>query len=228
MANLAEAAMCLDMDEEAVGWLEKLEELEKPYSDLPAYWIELAWKQGRLEDARRQAVAWVQAEPDGLFARDVSAAAAMMVRDVDTAEAEFESLYRDVPEWGLAWMSIDIRAGLAWALLEQGENERAHELLQETLEWLEDARGGLVDQIAALYGSSMVYAMSGDREAALARLQEAVDKGAGGSYWDTALDPRFDNISSDSRFNALMDRMKAEADSMRARVERGEVDLGIG
>jgi hypothetical protein len=41
------------------------------------------------------------------------------------------------------------------------------------------------------------------------------------------MDPRLENISDDPRFTTLLERMKADVDSMRARVERGEVELGI-
>jgi len=227
MANLANAAMCMDMDEEAARWLEMSEELEQPFYALPAYWVGLDLKQGRLEEARMKAVAWSQKEPDDLFARNLNAATALLNREVEAAELEFGSLYRDVPEWGLGWMSADIRTGLAWALLEKGEEERARELLVETRQWLDEAQGGNEDKIGILYGFALVSALSGDNEEALTWLQEAFEEGGGRGYSETAIDPRFDNISDDRRFTALIEQMVADVDSMRVRVERGEVDLGI-
>jgi len=227
LANLADAAMCLDMYQGAVGWLEKMEALEQPFFALPGYRIGLSLNQGRLEDARRGAMAWVTDAPDDLFARALSAMTAMFVRDVDAARAGFESLYRDVPEWGLGWVSTDIRSGLAWALLEEGEEDRAQEILQEIREGMENPRVGPGDEIGALHAAAVVEALSGNREGALARLQEAVDLGGGGGYRETTLDPRFDNISDDPRFEALLERMKADVDSMRVRMERGDVNSGV-
>ena len=228
LVNLADAAMCMDMDDEAVRWLEKSEKVEQPFFWLSAYWVSLDLKQGRLEEARRKALAWLENEPDDLFARDVSAATALLNREVDAAELEFGSLYRDVPEWGLGWMYADIRTGLAWALLENGETDRAMELLEETREWLADAQGRSEDEIGILYGFALVSALSGQKEEALARLQEAFEEGGGRGYSETAIDPRFDNISDDPRFTSIIERMAAHVASMRARVEQGEVELGIG
>jgi adenylate cyclase len=227
MANLADAAMCMDMDEAAVRWLEKSAELETPFDDLPAYWVGLALKQGRLEDARARALSWLKEDPDDLFARELSAVTAMFNGEVEAAAWEFESLYRDVPDWGLAWMAADIRTGLAWAFLQTGEEVRALELLEDTRQWLADAQGRNWDEIGVLYGFALVDALSGNEEEALAWLQEAVETGGGRGYEEAAMDPRLENISDDPRFTALVERMKADVDSMRARVERGEVELGI-
>lgn len=227
LANLADAAMCMDMDDEAARWLEMSAELETPFYALPAYWVSLELKQGRLDEARRLAEAWVQEVPEDLFARELSAVLAMFNGEVDVAAREFESLYRDVPDWGLGWMMADIRTGLAWALLEKGEEERAEELLEETRQWLADAEGGNQDEIGILYGFALTEALSGNTNEALAWLEEGIERGGGRGYQETAIDPRFELISGDPRFTALMDGMRADVDSMRARLERGEVDLGI-
>jgi TolB-like protein/Tfp pilus assembly protein PilF len=225
--NLADAAMCMDMDDEAVRWLEESAEFEKPFYALPAYWVSLELKQGRLDEAHRGAAAWLQDEPDDLYARELNAVVAMFAGNAEVAAREFESLYRDVPDWGLGWMTSDIRTGLAWALLEKGEEDRARALLEETRQWLVDARGRNADEIGILYGFALVSALSGDREEALAWLQEGVERGGGRGYRETAMDPRLRSIADDPRFAALVERMKADVDSMRARVKRGQVDLGI-
>jgi hypothetical protein len=109
-----------------------------------------------------------------------------------------------------------------------GEEDRARELLEETRQWLADAQGRNEDEIGILYGFALVAALSGDEEEALARLQEAVEEGGGRGYQETAMDPRFESLVDDPRFTAIIDDMKADVDSMRARVERGEVELGVG
>lgn len=227
LANLADAAMCMDMDEAAVRWLEKSAELERPFDALPAYWVGLALHQGRLEDARARAVAWLQEEPDNLFARELSAATAMFNGEVEAAAREYGSLYLDVPDWGLGSITAEIRTGLAWALLKTGEENRALELLEETRQWLADARDRNLDESGVLYGFAVVAALSGKKEEAIASLQEAFEKSGGGGYKEVAVDPRLETIAHDPRFTTLLERMKADVDSMRARVERGEVELGI-
>jgi tetratricopeptide (TPR) repeat protein len=227
MASLADAAMCLDMDDEAVRWLEKSADLETPFHALPAYWVTLELKRGRVEEARNRAIAWFQEQPDDLFAREVNAATAMFNGEVDVAAREFEALYRDVPDWAFAWMTADIRTGLAWALLEKGEEDRAQELLEETRQWLADTQGRTDDEIGILYGFALIEALSGNTEEALTWLEEGIERGGGRGYRETAIDPRFKLVSDDPGFTALMENMKIDVDSMRARLERGEVELGI-
>jgi TolB-like protein/lipoprotein NlpI len=227
MLNLADAAMCMDMDEDAVRWLETVEEVDPSFFALPGYWVGLELKEGRWDDARRRATAWVQDEPDDLFARELSAVTAMFSGEVEAAATEFQSLYRDVPEWGLGFITVDIRTGLAWALLKMGEEDRARELLAETRQWLEDAPAGIDAEIGTPYGLAVVSALAGNRDDALSWLRDGFEKGGGGGHRDIAMDPRLENISDDPRFTALMERMKADVDSMRARVERGEVELAI-
>jgi TolB-like protein/lipoprotein NlpI len=227
LVNLADAAMCMDMDEQAVQWLQKSADLETPFFALPAYWVALDVRQGRMEEARRRAIAWVQEDPDNLYARELNAVTAMFSGEVEVAAEAFGFLYREVPEWGLGSITAEIRTGLAWALLESGEEERAQELLIETRQWLEDAPGGIDAEVGTPYGLAVVSALSGSRDDALSWLHEAFEKGGGGGYREIALDPRLKNIADDPRFTALMERMKADVNSMRARVERGEVDLGI-
>jgi len=227
LGNLSDAAICLDMDEEAVRWLDELEEVDPGFIMLQPQRIGLEMKQGRLDDARRRADAWLQREPDNLMARTMRAMVAAYGRDPETAESEFGSLLREYPEWGFAQMPATIRTGLAWALLERGEEDRALELLEETRRWLETALGRTDSEIGLLYEHAVVSALSGDTEGALAWLQEEFERGGGGGYQTTATDPRLDNISDDPRFTSIIDQMAADVDSMRARVERGEVDLGI-
>jgi len=228
LGNLTDAAMCLDMDEEAVRWLDELEEVDPGFVMVQPLWIWLEWKQGRLDDARIRADEWLQGEPQNLWARTMEAMVFGWDRDTKAAETGFGYLYREYPEWGFAQMPATIRTGLAWALLENGEEERARQILEETRQWLDAARGRNESEVGLLYELAVVSALSGDKEEALAWLQEGFDLGGGGGYQTTATDPRLDNISDDPRFTAIIRAMSVHVDSMRARVERGEVDLGTG
>jgi hypothetical protein len=185
-------------------------------------------EQGRLDDARNRAEAWVRREPDNLLARTMKAVVVGFDRDVEATESEFGFLYREYPGWGFAQMPATIRTGLAWALLEKGEEKRAEDLLEEARQWLESTLGETENEAGSLYELAVVSALSGDAERALAWLQEVVERGGGQGFRTTSADPRFDNISDDPRFADIIQQMAAHVDSMRARVERGDVDLGIG
>jgi tetratricopeptide (TPR) repeat protein len=216
------------MDEEAVRWLREVEEKDPDFFALQPFWMGLELKQGRLDDALSRAEAHLQKAPQDLFTRSMKAVVTLFARDAQAAEAEFGYLYREFPEWGIGTMPVEIRNGLAWALLESGEDERAGELLEEAQLWLDDALSEGMDDTGIPYHLAVVNALSGNREEALAWLRRTFEEGGGGGYRTVAMDPRLDNISSDPRFTALIDEMASHVDSMRARVERGEVDLGIG
>jgi TolB-like protein len=229
VANLADASICLDMDEEALRWLTELEVMDPDFFALTPYWIGFELQRGNLEDALRRAETRLDVEPSDLFTRSMKAVVVLFGRDAEAAESEFGYLYREFPGWGIGSMPAEIRTGLAWALLQQGDEIGARELLEEAKRWLEDyLASGAEDRLGALYHHATSSALSGAAEEALTWLRRAFEEGGGGGYQTVARDPRLDNISDDSRFTALIQEMAANVDSMRARVERGEVDLGIG
>jgi len=229
VANLADASICLDMNEEALRWLTELEEMDPDFFALTPYWIGFELQRGDLDDALRRAEARLAVEPSDLFTRSMKAIVGLFGRDAEAAESEFGFLYREFPEWGLGSMPAEIRTGLAWALLEQGDEIGAREVLEEASHWLEDyLAAGAEDRLGALYHRATTSALSGATEEALTWLRRAFEEGGGGGYQTVARDPRLDNISDDPRFTALIQEMAANVDSMRARVERDEVDLGIG
>ena len=229
VANLADASICLDMDEEALRWLTELEERDSNFFALTPYWIGFELQRGRFDDALRRAEARLEVEPSDLFTRSMKAIVVLFRRDAEAATSEFGYLYSEFPEWGIGTMPVEIRTGLAWALLEKGDEAGARELLDESTRWLKDyVAAGAEDEQGALYHQATSSALSGKKEEALNWFREAFERGGGGGYRAAATDPRLDNISDDPRFTAIIDRMKAHVDSMRARVERGEVDLGIG
>jgi len=225
---LGDAARRLERFEEAARWLGRAEALGgtgASLTNLFRVWLELA--QGNVEDSRRRAEAYAAGHPGDLFAVGALLYAAVGARDAEAIEALTGQLLAQAPDWGLAALPAEIRITRAWALLETGRRDEAARLLAEAGAWLEEALARYGPQPDLLFQMAAQCAVSAEPEDALRWLERA----AAGGYADRRLlrmDPRFDSLTSDPRFTALLGRMEAEAAAMRGRVERGEVDLGIG
>ena len=126
-----------------------------------------------------------------LFVRDPSAKRAAYAREANTTVlavgAAPGKAYRP-----RAW---ETNAGIP-ALFDQGEHEKAKQVLTEALGRYEDNAG-------VLYNLACAEALLGEKDQALGHLSEAVD--AQPSFRENAReDPDFESLRSDERFAALM------------------------
>jgi tetratricopeptide (TPR) repeat protein len=225
LSNIGVAAACLEMYEEAAEWYAKRRELgaSPTLAEVQTY-----LEEGRFSEARRVAEAFRDDEPADLQAIIAVAMVAVVTRDVETARRLVEQVYRLVPDWGIGAIPSTLRTGFAWILFEEGEAERASQLLDEARAWLDEAlirygpEADIQQEFAAL------NALSGNPDEALRWLEEALEASGGRGYRLLRIDPRFDVLSADPRFQGLLERMEADITSQRGRVENGEVDLEIG
>jgi TolB-like protein/Tfp pilus assembly protein PilF len=227
LTNAGSAASDLEMYNEAAQWLARAGEVDPDFSFTNLSWVILELSEGRVDEARDRAEAFHDSWPGDLLALVARLYVAFFTRDLETT-LELEPFFALVPDWGIETVPATIRTVGAWAHLEEGETEEAYRLLEEARVWLEEAmsrygpEGDLQAEFAAL------CALEGDREEALRWLEGAFEAFGGGGHRLLRMDPRFDSLSSDPRFDGLLERMEAHVAAMRGRVERGEVDLGIG
>jgi hypothetical protein len=64
-------------------------------------------------------------------------------------------------------------------------------------------------------------ALAGNKDLAVDRLRKAVDEGWR-DYYSVSNDPRWGSLRDDPRFRQLMDSVKADIDSQRARLAQAE------
>ncbi len=105
-----------------------------------------------------------------------------------------------------------------WALLELGETVRANEVFDEVLGWLgERERAG--ESTYQLYRErAAIRAMRGERRAAIAAMQTAVDRGWRLYASWSLIDPMFKSLHDDPFVGVLLERMREDARAIRRRI----------
>jgi TolB-like protein/Tfp pilus assembly protein PilF len=120
-----------------------------------------------------------------------------------------------------------INLALAWSRARDGATDQARALLDRIEE-----RGSELDQKGVLNRSDHLHAyalvalLAGDREAALDRLQGAIDAGWR-QYYLTHHDPRWQSLSDDPRYRRMMMDVKADVDRQRADVMQIETEAEL-
>jgi len=132
---------------------------------------------------------------------------------------------RDTPEMSPEGaFAVDELQALAWAYAKTGQDDRAELVLLELEDEFEKLRqeGTLFFQIReASHGYALNAALLGDDDRALDRLEAIIDSGWRGYYVDRA-DPRWGALRDHPRFQALMEKVKADVDRQRAELESSE------
>ena len=119
-----------------------------------------------------------------------------------------------------------VRRTLAWIYAQWGDGDGAAKVLEPLKDEFRNAyaAGRLreFDPIAGYNSGASGYAMtmllSGDEDAALDLLEEAVEAGWRG-YYAVSRDPRWEALREHPRFGAVMARIKADIDRQRRRLE---------
>ena len=112
-------------------------------------------------------------------------------------------------------------AEFAYALWRTGERGRARDLLDRRGAVTERGRREEIAGFWAEFDQAELHAIRGEREPALDLMEEAVEEG-----WRhyvrilPEIDTPFRELWDEPRFHRLMDRVKADVESMRLRVER--------
>jgi len=103
---------------------------------------------------------------------------------------------------------------LAYLLGQTGDEQLAEELLRQASD--------IVDEIlrsrpcCRQLANVKIHAIRGDNESALLALENAIDAGWRANWWlHLEQDPALDNLRDDPRFQALLDRIRADMDAQR-------------
>ncbi len=149
---------------------------------------------GRLDEAIAQLRLTLELFPDEALAHDYLGLA--YLRKGMFAPGITEIQKRNSLMW---WVDPDLSLELAYAFAVSGEHEEARRILNNVLK-------GSGQRTVSMSGIASVYTALGDKEAAIAWLQKAVNQHEGETLLIKTR-PAWDSLRSDSRFQALLKKM---------------------
>jgi len=118
------------------------------------------------------------------------------------------------------WLTFDAVHSLAWSYREVGRPDKGISVLKSMDQQLaERQRLGLLHRSRDLYMFARNALLLGDRDLALARLEQAIAAGWRDYYVHIA-DPRWADLRQHPRYEALLAEVKADVDRQRSEVER--------
>jgi TolB-like protein/Flp pilus assembly protein TadD len=118
------------------------------------------------------------------------------------------------------WVFFEAVHALAWSYQEAGLAEKSALILRNIDQQLEKRqREGILHESHDLFLYARNALLMGDHDRALDLLEQAVDAGWR-DYYVQRHDPRWTVLSTDARYQALMDKVKTDVDRQRAEVER--------
>ena len=147
----------------------------------------------------------------------MAAEALLRAGNFEKALQYLEEVYRISPEgWDILGRSRRTLHG--WALLKLGDTERGLALLEEVVQEAHRLMDQGNEEPVLRRELAAVYAATGDRQRAYEWLERAIDSG-----WRlerTYPSPLFESLHGEERFQQLMDRIDADLERMKARIER--------
>ena len=184
----------------------------------------LASHRGDFERGLELAERAVRAYPNSLHAHQVAAGAALFARDMERARtAAEEAIGRDASHVNHHWHYSGTMLGVT--ALATGDTARATRLLAEARERTE-AQLEVDPSWMPVWDMASIYAALGNVDEAVSWAQRAYEERGYRFPKFIAIDPVFDGMRDDSRFQALIGRMQSDVDAMRREIELEEIAAG--
>lgn len=177
----------------------------------------LAQARGQLQEAVRHMEAAHAVAPEDDFA--VSGLAQMLIPAGQPERAKMLMEPRlAANRQARAYGGRSMRTLYGWALLEMGDTAGAHAAFDEVLGWLREREQAGQTTYQLYRERAAIHALRGDREAAIAAMHAAFDRGwrLYGSW--TLPDPMFASVIDDPTVRELLERMRADVQAMRQRL----------
>jgi tetratricopeptide (TPR) repeat protein len=152
---------------------------------------------------------------DFLFPADMEAQLEFFSRNYSGAERLYARLANKDPNGGGSFFAAtDYQSALGCLVTLNGDSDRGREILRRCLTRETDLLRTAPRHPEVLYRLAAVEASLGDKEAAIPHLGEAAAAGWI-DYRSMKLDPRFDPIRSDNRYQKIASQMEARVTSLR-------------
>jgi adenylate cyclase len=216
--NMAEYETNLGNYRNAERWVQVAEARTPNHRFLSTHRVLILLAEGKTSEAVEEAERNLSEDPQDLVeALSMAAEASLRAGNFEKALQYLEEAYRISPEgWDIVGRSRQTLHG--WALLKLGDTERGLALLEEVAQKAHRLIDQGNEEPVLRRELAAVYAASGDRQRAYEWLERAIDSG-----WRlerTYPSPLFESLHGEERFQQLMDRIDADIERMKIRVER--------
>jgi TolB-like protein len=227
---LAESYTYLGMWQQAADWYEYLETEYKEGYQLQLMRLHLLQRQGLFKEMKAHFEGALNSEikalpdlplRDNMRYGELLAVAGDFTESITVLEQvlDFETEGEGSPD-----DAQNEYQALAWAYMNAGGRNKADEIIDILEEYFlrQQSMGSLYDS-DQYFSFAQNAQLAGDTEAALDRLQTAIDLGWR-DYFLLLHDPRWDSARDHSRFIEIMDWLKADIDAQRKEVEQFEAE----
>ena len=190
------------------------------HPEQPEGWVgvcRLRLLNGRFEEARAIYQSEIKGYSDFAFASQIAAQVEFFARNFPEAEKLYKRLYEHERAGGIAFYGAVSYASALGRLWLETDPAKARELLEHARAAERDAVASGSEHPGTRYRLAAIEASLGNKAAALAELDAAAEIG-----WldhrSLSIDPRFDNLHGEPAFAAIIERIAARSDSLRAAV----------
>jgi serine/threonine protein kinase/tetratricopeptide (TPR) repeat protein len=201
------------------------EKAEKAYrratdlqSDMPQGWVGIARLRlfhGETEAARRICRELQRQYGESIYSEQMAAIIEFFTRNYPEAERLYNKLAQADSDGGASFYgNVGSKSALGYLVIASGDSRRGRTLLGNALAKELAALTGAPDNPEVLYRLAAIESCLGKTESAITHLEAAVAAGWI-DYRSLSLDPRFDAIANDIRFQTLLGRLKIKTEELR-------------
>ena len=180
---------------------------------------------GDFPKAQKSGQRIVEINPDFIWGYHILAETYAFAGAYQAAEEPYRTIQKEVSQEGFieSFGTPPFRHRLGFVLWHMDKKEEANQLFQQTIDKCLNIVNSDIDNLGgARYDLAAVNSFLGNTEESIMWLERIFKDGSWFDFYYTQLDPMFDPIRDDKRFQAIMNREKEKIDARRKKVEQME------
>lgn len=180
---------------------------------------------GDFPTAQKSAQKIIEINPDFIWGYHILAETYAFNGEHQAAEEHYRTIQKEVSKEGFveSFGTPPFRHRLGFVLWHMNKKEEAEQLFQQTIDKSLNIVNSDIDNLGgARYDLAAVNSFLGRKEESIQWLERIFKDGSWFDFHYTQLDPMFDPIRNDKRFQAIMNREKEKIDTSRKKVEQME------
>jgi tetratricopeptide (TPR) repeat protein len=207
----------LNLYDRARAWMEKDREIEGVNEENLIGELHLHYPHGRRDSALSAVIRRVEVDPTDAGNREAVAWVALWAGDLELAETHARDAIRFAPE-GTSPGYKNPWTTLAAVALARGDTLAAEVHYTDALAYLDRFLERDFGVARLSYEVAMLHGTMGHVDETIEWLEKAYDLGGSSVAWLWEQEPAFDAVRDDSRYMALLAKVEASIDRMRAQV----------